>query len=58
MVLLAQSTTRVISGLKETLMKRHIIERTKKAEIRSEEQSEKTDSCRENLWNQIQVKGP
>ena len=29
-----------------------------KAEIRPEEQSEKTDSCRENLWNEIQLKGP
>ena len=28
------------------------------AEIRPEEQSEKTESCRENLWNEIQLKGP
>ena len=33
---------RIISGLKETFIKRHIVERTNKAEIRSEEQSEKT----------------
>ena len=26
------------------------------AEIRPDEQSEKTDSCRENLWNEIQLK--
>ena len=47
-----------MSGLKETLRKRRIVERTNKAEIRSEEQSEKTESCRENLWNEIQLKGP
>ena len=29
-----------------------------KAEIRSEEQSEKAESCRENFWNEIQLKGP
>ena len=35
-----------------------IVERTNKAEIRPEEQSEKTESCLENLWNEIQLKGP
>ena len=39
-------------------MKKHIVERTNKTEIRTEEQSEKTESCRENLWNKIQLKGP
>ena len=39
----------IISGLRETLMKRYIVERTSKAEIRPKEQSEKADSCRENL---------
>ena len=29
-----------------------------KAEIRPEEQSEKTESCQENIWNEIQLKGP
>ena len=29
-----------------------------KAEIRPEEQSEKTESCRENVLNEIQLKGP
>ena len=30
-----------------------------KAELRpEEEQSEKAESCRENLWNEIQLKGP
>ena len=32
---------------------RHIVERTDKAEIKLEEQSEKTESCRENSWNEI-----
>ena len=39
-------------------MKRDIAERTNKAEIRLEEQSEKAESCLENLWNKIQSKGP
>ena len=39
-------------------MKRYIVERTDKAEIRPEEQSEKAESCRENSWNEIQLKGP
>ena len=48
----------IISGLKETFIKRHIVEWTTKAEIGLEEQCEKTESCRENLWNEIQPKGP
>ena len=48
----------IISGLKETFVKRHVVERTNKAEIRPEEQSVKTESCREKLWNEIQLKGP
>ena len=39
-------------------MKRDIVERTDKAERRPEEQSERVESCRENLWNEIQLKGP
>ena len=46
----AQSTSqRIVSGLKETFIKRYIVERTKKAEIRrvgrgvGREQSEKTE---------------
>ena len=42
----------------ETLIQRHTVEKTNKAEIRPEEQREKTESCRENLWNEIQLKGP
>ena len=37
---------------------RYIVERASKTEIRPEEQSEKAESCRENLWNEIQSKGP
>ena len=37
---------------------RHIVERTNEAEVRLEEQSEKTESCRENLWDEIQLKRP
>ena len=39
-------------------MKRCIVERTNKAEIRPEGQSEKAESCRKNLRNEIQLKGP
>ena len=46
-----------MAGLKETFIKRYIIEKANKAEIRPEEQSEKPESCRENLWNEIQSKG-
>ena len=49
---------RVRSGLKETFIKRYIVERTNKAEMRPEQQSEKAESCRDNLWNEIQLKGP
>ena len=44
---------RIISGLKETFIKRYTVERTNKAEIRLEEQSKKAESCRENSWNEI-----
>ena len=40
---------RIISALRETFIKRYIVERTNKAEIRPEEQSEKAESCRENI---------
>ena len=39
-------------------MKRYIVEKTNRAKIRPEEQSEKTKNCRENLWNEIRSKGP
>ena len=39
-------------------MKRNVVERTNKAELRPEEQSEKAGSCLEDVWNEIQLKGP
>ena len=48
----------IISGLRETIIDIYILERTNKAELRQQKQSEKTKSCRENLWNEIQLKGP
>ena len=44
--------------MKKTFIKRYTVERTNKAAIRPEEQSEKAESRRENLWNEIQLKGP
>ena len=44
--------------MKETFIKRYIVERSSKAVVRPEEQSEKVQSCRENLWNEMQLKGP
>ena len=35
-----------------------MVERINEAELRLEEQSEKAESCQENLWNEIQLKGP
>ena len=43
---------------RDFLKKRYIVDRTNKAEIRPEEQSEKTENCRGNLWNEIRLKGP
>ena len=37
---------RIISGLKETFIKRYAVERTNKAEIRPEEQSEKPENTK------------
>ena len=44
---------KIISGLRETFIKKYIVERTNKAEIRPEEQCEEAKSCRENLLNEI-----
>ena len=49
---------RITPGPRETFIKRYIVERANKAELRPEEQSEKVESCRENLWNEIRLKGP
>ena len=43
----------IISELKETFINRYIVERTNKTETGTEEQSEKTENYRENLWNEI-----
>ena len=32
-----------------------MVERANKAELRPQEQRDKTESCRENLWNEIQL---
>ena len=44
--------------MKETFIKRDIVPKTSKADIKAEEQGQKTESFRENLWNEIQLKGP
>ena len=44
-------------GLKEIFIKRYIAERTNKAEIRLEEESEKAERCQKNVWYEIQLKG-
>ena len=49
---------RTTSRLKETFIQRHIVERTNKIKIKPEKQSEKTESCRETVWNEIHLKGP
>ena len=49
---------RINSGLRKTFVKRYKVERTNKAELRPEGQSKKAESCRENLWNEVQLKGP
>ena len=49
---------RIITGVRETFIKRYIAERTNKAEIRPEEQNGKAERCRENLWNEIRLTGP
>ena len=43
---------------RETFIKRkiYIVERTNEAALRPEEEREKMESCRENLWK-IQLKG-
>ena len=46
----------IISGLEETFIKRFVVERTNKAEIRQEEQNEKAVSCWENLRNSTPVR--
>ena len=45
-------------GGRETFIKRDIGGRSRKAELRPEEKCAKAESCRENLWNKIQLKRP
>ena len=54
----AQSTTKDYIRTEEDCHNRCIVERANKAEVRPEEQSEKAENCRENSWNEIQLKGP
>ena len=49
---------RILSGLRETFIRRYVVERTNKAETNLEEQSEKTEGSHDNLWNKIQLKEP
>ena len=56
---LAQSTTRDYIRAEGDLHKKiYMVERANKTEIKLEEQSEKTESCQENLWIEIQLKEP
>ena len=50
---LAKSTTKDYIRAEGDFIKRIIVERTYKAEIRPVEQSEKVESCQENSWNEI-----
>ena len=47
-----------MSALKKTFIKRYITERTRKEELRPEEQSEKKETFGGNSWNEILLKGP
>ena len=50
---------RIISGLKETFIKRHIVEKDQEGRNKTgKKQSEKAESCRGNSWNEIQLRGP
>ena len=57
-VLQAQSTTRDYIRADGDFHKEINVERTNTVGIRPEEQSEKAKSCRENLRNERQLKGP
>ena len=49
---------RIKSGLRETFIKRYIVERTSKAGKDRKDRVRKRKSCWENLLNEIQLKGP
>ena len=44
--------------MREIFVKRYIVEKTNKLELTPEEQGWKEESRRENLSNEIQLKGP
>ena len=55
-MLQAQSTTKDYIRAEGDFHKEiQIVERTNRAEMRPEEQSEKAESCQENLWNELTV---
>ena len=56
-MLYAQSTTKDYVRA-EVDFHKEIVDRTNKVDIRPEEQSEKVEICRDNLRNEIQLKGP
>ena len=45
-------------GLRDTFIKRYLVERANTAEMIPAEENEEAESCHENLWNKIQLKGP
>ena len=58
LVLYAQSTTKDYIRAEGNFHEENIVERTNKAKIRPEEQSEKVENCREKFSNEIQLKRP
>ena len=48
----------MISGQREAFIRVIWLKEPVREEIRQEEQSEKAESCWENLQNEIQLKGP
>ena len=50
---------RIISGLKETFIKRHIVVKTNRAKLKNEKNRvRKRRVVGSNLWNEIQLTGP
>ena len=46
---------KIMSGLRETFKNRYLVEKISRGEY--DQKSEKAERCRENLWNEIQLKG-
>ena len=57
-MLYAQSTTKDYIRAGGDFKEIHIVEKTNRAGIRLEGHSEKVESCPQNLWNEILLKGP